>query len=40
LARGEDAKIPPDKVIEVPVKVIRKDTVQSFWEELKKLRGK
>jgi len=40
LARGEDANIPPDKVIDVPVKVVRKDNVKSFWEELKKLRGK
>jgi ribose transport system substrate-binding protein len=40
LARGEDAKIPPDKIIEVPVRVIKKDNVQTFWDELKKLRGK
>jgi ribose transport system substrate-binding protein len=40
LARGEDAGIPANKVIEVPVKVIRKDGVQAFWDELKKLRGK
>ena len=40
LARGEDAGIPPDKIIEVPVKVIRKADAQTFWDELKKLRGK
>ena len=40
LARGEDAKIPADKIIEVPVRVIRKDGVQAFWSDLKKLRGR
>jgi ribose transport system substrate-binding protein len=40
LARGEDADIPANKVIEVPVKVIKKDGVQAFWDELKKLRRK
>src|SRR5438552_4910911 len=40
LARGEDAKIPPSKIIEVPVRVIRKDNVQAFWSDLKKLRGR
>ena len=40
LARGEDAKIPPDKIVEVPVRVIRKDNVQTFWSDLRKLRGR
>ena len=30
----------PSKVIEVPVRVIRKDNVQAFWQDLKKLRGR
>jgi ribose transport system substrate-binding protein len=40
LARGQDAKIPADKIIEVPVRIIRKDNVQTFWSDLKKLRGR
>jgi ribose transport system substrate-binding protein len=40
LARGEDAKIPADKIIEVPVRIVRKDNVQAFWSDLKKLRGR
>jgi ribose transport system substrate-binding protein len=40
LARGEDAGIPASKVIEVPVRVVRKDNVQDFWSNLKKLRGR
>jgi len=40
LARGEDAGIPPGKVIEVPTKIIKKDNVDAFWSELKAQRGK
>jgi ribose transport system substrate-binding protein len=40
LARGEDAGIPPSKVIEVPTKIIKKDNVDAFWSELKQQRGK
>lgn len=35
LARGEDPKIPEDKVVNVPVKVVRKDNAQEFWDDLK-----
>lgn len=40
LARGEDAGIPDNKVISIPVKSIKKDNVDTFWTELKNLRGK
>jgi len=41
LARGDTAGlIPASKVIEVPTRIIRKDDVKQFWEDLKKLRGK
>jgi ribose transport system substrate-binding protein len=39
LARGEDAGIPAGKIVDVPVKIVRKDGVQQFWDELKKLRS-
>lgn len=38
LARGQDAGIPDDKIVEVPVKVIRQDNAKAFWENLKKLK--
>lgn len=40
IARGEDPKIPASKVIEVPVRVIKKDTVQEFTDNLNKMLGK
>jgi len=41
LARGESAGlIPANKVIEVPVRVVRKGDIKQFWDDLKKLRGK
>jgi ribose transport system substrate-binding protein len=39
LARGQDAGIPDDKIIEVPVRVIKQGNVAEFWTELKRLRG-
>ncbi|HBF33428.1 TPA: sugar ABC transporter substrate-binding protein, partial [Candidatus Sumerlaeota bacterium] len=40
IARGEDPKIPENKIIDVPVRKINKDNVKEFWSDLKKLRGK
>jgi ribose transport system substrate-binding protein len=40
LARKEDVKIPEDKVIAIPVKVIKKDGVDAFWADLKEKQGK
>ena len=37
LSRGDQSLIPPSKVIDVPVKVIRKEIVKEFWENLKSL---
>jgi ribose transport system substrate-binding protein len=39
LARGEDAGIPADKIVDVPVRVVRKDGAKAFWDELKQLRS-
>jgi ribose transport system substrate-binding protein len=39
LARGEDAGLPKDGVVEVPVKIVRQDNVDAFWANLKKLKG-
>ncbi|MDH7482217.1 MAG: sugar-binding protein [Armatimonadota bacterium] len=36
LARGEDPKIPKNKVIYLPERVINKTNVDAFWKELKK----
>jgi ribose transport system substrate-binding protein len=38
LIRGDNSVLPPNKFLEVPIKVVKKDNVQSFWTELKKLR--
>jgi ribose transport system substrate-binding protein len=38
LARNEDAGIPEDKVVEIPVKVIRRESVQEFWDNLKRIK--
>lgn len=35
LAREQDAKIPADKIVDVPVTIIRKDNVKAFWDDLK-----
>ena len=40
LARGKDAGIPENKIIDIPVKVINKSNVDAFWTELNKRIGK
>lgn len=40
LARGEDAKIPENKIVDTGVEVINMDNVDSFWAELKKMTGR
>ncbi|MBP6964955.1 MAG: sugar-binding protein [Armatimonadetes bacterium] len=40
LARGEDAKIPENKVVDTGVRVISRANVDSFWAELKKMTGR
>lgn len=37
LSRGDKSLVPPSKVIDVPVKVVRKEMVTEFWENLKQL---
>lgn len=39
LARGDRSVLPANAFYEVPSVVVRKDNVDSFWAELKKLRG-
>jgi ribose transport system substrate-binding protein len=38
LARKDKSVLPPKGFLEVEIKVVRKDNVESFWDELKKLR--
>jgi len=38
LIRGETAALPPNKFLEVPIKIVKKGNVEAFWTELKKLR--
>ncbi len=38
LARGDTSVLPPNKFLEVTIKVVRKENVDTFWSELKKLR--
>jgi ribose transport system substrate-binding protein len=38
LARGDNSVLPPNKFLEVPIKIVKKDNVEAFWKELKKLR--
>jgi ribose transport system substrate-binding protein len=35
LARGDKSVLPPNKFLEIKERVIRKDNVQKFWDELK-----
>lgn len=37
LARGEQAVLPKDGFLEVPIVEVRKGNVEKFWQELKKL---
>jgi ribose transport system substrate-binding protein len=39
LARGDNSVLPTDGFLEVPIVQVRKDNVQKFWEELKKLQA-
>jgi ribose transport system substrate-binding protein len=39
LAKGDNSVLPANKFHEVDIKVVRKDNVDSFWAELKKLRA-
>jgi ribose transport system substrate-binding protein len=38
LARNDKSVLPPKGFLEVEIRVVKKDTVDAFWEELKKLR--
>jgi ribose transport system substrate-binding protein len=38
LIRGDSSVLPPNKFLEVPIKIVKKDNVEAFWTELKKLR--
>ena len=38
LIRGDSLVLPPNKFLEVPIKIVKKDNVEAFWTELKKLR--
>lgn len=40
LAREQDAGIPENGIVEIPVRVIKKHNVDSFWVELKDLQGR
>jgi len=39
LARGDQSVLPKNKFLEVPIKIVKKDNVQAFWTELKKLQA-
>jgi ribose transport system substrate-binding protein len=39
LARGQDPGVPSDGIVEIPVRVITRENVAEFAEELKRLRG-
>src|SRR3954470_19226218 len=38
LIRGDSSVLPPNKFLEVPIKIVKKENVDAFWTELKKLR--
>ena len=38
LARKDKSVLPPNGFLEVEIRIVKKDNVESFWEELKKLR--
>ena len=40
LARGEDPGIPDSQIVDTGAQIIKKDNVDAFWTELKKLTGK
>jgi ribose transport system substrate-binding protein len=39
LARGDNSVLPKDGFLEVPIVQVRKDNVQTFWTELKKMQS-
>jgi ribose transport system substrate-binding protein len=39
LARGDNSVLPKNKFLEVPIKIVKKDNVEAFWQELKKLQA-
>jgi ribose transport system substrate-binding protein len=39
LVRGDETVLPPNKFLEVPIKIVKKDNVATFWAELKKLQA-
>ena len=40
LVRGDGSVVPPDKVMEIPTRLITRQNVRQFWDDLKKLLGK
>jgi ribose transport system substrate-binding protein len=39
LARGDESVLPANKFLEIPIKIVKKDNVEGFWTELKKLQA-
>ncbi|MDB6035060.1 MAG: monosaccharide transporter substrate-binding protein family [Verrucomicrobiales bacterium] len=39
LVRGDETVLPPNKFLEVPIKIVKKNNVDTFWAELKKLQA-
>ena len=39
LARGDKSVLPKNNFLEVPIKIVKKDNVESFWKELKVLQA-
>ncbi|QDV19234.1 D-ribose-binding periplasmic protein precursor [Gimesia panareensis] len=39
LANGDKSVVPENKIIHIPARVIKKDNVKEFWDELKRLTG-
>jgi ribose transport system substrate-binding protein len=39
LARGDESVLPPNKFLDVPIKIVKKNNVDAFWAELKKLQA-
>jgi ribose transport system substrate-binding protein len=39
LARGDKTVVPANKIVDVPVKVIKKDNARDFWDNLKSLKS-
>ncbi|HEY0455703.1 MAG TPA: sugar-binding protein [Verrucomicrobiae bacterium] len=39
LARGDESVLPPNKFLEIQTRIVKKDNVEAFWTELKKLKA-